>query len=97
MSAVIFSGNSNKKLATDIANLVGIPLSPVEIIRFADSECRVRINEEVEGKDVFIIQSLSNPVDEHLIELLLMGDAAKRGEPTRPIMAKPRMRLAAKD
>jgi len=83
MAPLIFSGNSNKPLATSIAQDLNSTLSSAEIIRFADSECRVRIMEEVEGKDVFVIQSLSNPVDEHLMELLLMGDAIKRGEPRK--------------
>ena len=83
MAALIFSGNSNKPLASKIAETLSVKLSPAEIIRFADSECRVRIEQDVEGRDVFIIQSLSNPVDEHLMELLLMGDAVKRGEPRK--------------
>src|SRR3989344_9482766 len=83
MDSVIFSGNSNPLFAEQIARKLGKQLGKVEIIRFADSECRVLIQEEVEGKDVFIIQSLSNPVDENLMELLLMGDAVKRGEPRK--------------
>src|SRR3989344_8018945 len=83
MESLLFAGNSNKQLAAQIAKELGKNLSPAEIIRFADSECRVRIQEDVEGKDVFIIQSLSNPVDEYLMELLLMGDAVKRAEPRK--------------
>jgi len=83
MNSVIFSGNSNPELSKNIVNQLGMKLGKVEIIRFADSECRVRIEEDVEGKDVFIVQSLSNPVDELLMELLLMGDAVKRGEPRK--------------
>lgn len=80
MSSVIFSGNSNLILAQNLSYETGVPLGKVEIIRFADSECRVRIQEDVEGKDVFILQSLSNPVDEHLMELVLLCDAVKRSE-----------------
>ena len=65
-------------LSRQIASELGVSLGKTEIIRFADSECRVRIEEEVEGKDVFVIQSLSYPVDENLMELLLLGDAVKR-------------------
>lgn len=83
MNSVVFAGNSNPALAKKIVSELGMDLGKAEIIRFADSECRVRVEEEVEGKDVFIIQSLSNPVDEYLMELLLMGDAVKRGEPRR--------------
>src|SRR3989338_1730284 len=83
MNSVVFTGNSNPKLAGSIANGLGLTLGKTEIIRFADSECRVRIEQDIEGKDVFIIQSLSNTVDEYLMELLLMGDAVKRGEPRK--------------
>src|SRR3989344_397485 len=83
MNSVIFSGNSNPELSKNIVNQLGMKLGKREIIRFADSECRVRIEEDVEGKDVFIIQSLSNPVDEYLMEFLLLGDAVKRGEPRK--------------
>lgn len=97
MSSVIFSGNSNPTLASEIASNLGLPLGKVEIIRFADSECRVRIEEDVEGKDVFIIQSLSNPVDERLIELLLMCDAVKRLEPRKIIAVIPYHGYARQD
>lgn len=80
MAAVFFSGNSNPSLVSQVTSQLGIQLGKAEIIRFADSECRVRIEEDVEGKDVFIIQSLANPVDENLMEFLLLGDAVKRGE-----------------
>lgn len=83
MNSIVFAGNSNPTLSKKIVAELGMELGRAEIIRFADSECRVRIEEEVEGKDVFIIQSLSNPVDEYLMELLLMGDAVKRGEPRK--------------
>lgn len=97
MSAVIFSGNSNLKLARAIAGELSTPLGASEIIRFADSECRVRIEEDVEGKDVFIIQSLSNPVDENLMEFLLLGDAAKRGEARKVIAVLPYHGYARQD
>lgn len=97
MDFLLFSGNSNPQLARNIASILGKKLSPVEIIRFADSECRVRIEEDVEGKDVFIIQSLSNPVDENLMELLLMGDAVIRGEPRKMIAVIPYHGYARQD
>lgn len=93
----IFSGNSNKKLAEQIAAELGTDLGKVEIIRFADSECRVRVEEDVEGKDVFVIQSLSNPVDENLMEFLLLGDAMKRGEARRIIAVVPYHGYARQD
>lgn len=97
MDSVIFSGNSNLKLATEIANQLGMTLGKVEIIRFADSECRVRIEEDIEDKTVFIIQSLCNPVDENLMEFLLLGDAVKRGEARKVIAVLPYHGYARQD
>ena len=97
MDAVIFSGNSNPDLASKIASDLKLSLGKAEIIRFADSECRVRIEEDIEGKTVFIIQSLSNPVDEHLMEFLLMGDAVKRQEPKKMVAVLPYHGYARQD
>ena len=97
MNSVIFAGNSNLPLSEKIVSELGMELGRAEIIRFADSECRVRVEEEVEGKDVFIIQSLSNPVDEFLMELLLMGDAVRRGEPRKIIAVIPYHGYARQD
>lgn len=97
MGSVILAGNSNITLADKIASELGMTLGKVEIIRFADSECRVRILEEIEGKNVFIIQSLSNPVDEFLMEFLLMGDAVKRMEPNKIIAVIPYHGYARQD
>lgn len=97
MDSVIFTGNSNPVLAKQIVDHLEASLGKVEIIRFADSECRVLIQEDVEGKDVFIIQSLSNPVDENLMELLLMCDAVKRGEPRKIIAVLPYHGYARQD
>ena len=97
MKPIIFAGNSNPELARNIASHLEMELGHVEIIRFADSECLVRVEEDVEEKDVFIIQSLSNPVDEFLMEFLLMGDAVKRGEPRRMIAVLPYHGYARQD
>jgi len=97
MKPLIFSGSSNTHLANEIAKELNLHLGKVEIVRFADSECRVRIEEDVEGKDVFIIQSLADPVDEHLMELLLMGDAVKRGEARKIIAVLPYHGYARQD
>lgn len=96
-NAMIFSGNSNLPLAQELTSELGTSLNKAEIIRFADSECRVRLEEEVEEKDVFVIQSLSNPVDENLMELLLLGDAAKRGEARKVIAVLPYHGYARQD
>lgn len=73
----LFSGTSNQPLATQIAKLLRTHLGDVEITRFMDNECRVFIREEVSGIHVGIIQSLSAVADQHLVELCLLGSAAK--------------------
>jgi len=74
----IFSGSSNLPLASKIANYIGVGLGKIELGRFADGEVNLRIGETVRGYDVFIVQSTSKPVDENLMELLIMIDAFKR-------------------
>lgn len=97
MKPVIFAGSSNPPLFEEISRQLDISLGKVEITRFADSECRVRILEDVEDRDVFIIQALSNPVDEHLMEFLLLSDAVKRGDPKRIIAVLPYHGYARQD
>lgn len=74
----IFALSSNKKLAQDIADYIGIPLSHCEVSHFADGEININIPETVRGHKVFIIQSTCSPVNEHIMELLIMIDALKR-------------------
>lgn len=74
----IFALSSNKQLAGDIAEFVGIPLSRCEVSRFADGEINIDIPETVRGHKVFVIQSTCAPVNEHYMELLIMIDALKR-------------------
>ncbi|MCD6552021.1 ribose-phosphate pyrophosphokinase [Thermotoga sp.] len=74
----IFAGNSNKPLAEKIAKYLNLQLGDCEVGRFADGEINVRINETVRGHDIFLIQSTSPPVNENLMELLIMIDAFKR-------------------
>ena len=73
----IFSGTSNPMLAESIAKILKKELGNVEITRFIDNECRVFIDENVQGEDVIIVQSLSMIADQHLVELCLLGQAAK--------------------
>ncbi len=75
----LFAGSSNKPLSDKVAKNLGVELGEVEIVRFKDGECRVWIKENVRGKNVFVLESLSNPVDENLMEMALMGDAIERG------------------
>jgi ribose-phosphate pyrophosphokinase len=74
----IFSGSASKKLAGKIAKGLGVELSPVEIFVFPDGEKRIRITENVLGKDCIIVQSASIPPDENYMELFIMIDALKR-------------------
>lgn len=74
----LFSLNSNRPLAEEIAKYVGIPLSNCEIKRFADGEVQINIEESVRGHRVFVVQTTSSPVNENYMELLIMIDALKR-------------------
>ncbi len=79
----IFSGNSNKKLAKEIAEYLSIPVGDATVSQFSDSEIMVQINENVRGSDVFVIQSTCMPVNENIMELLLIIDALKRASAGR--------------
>lgn len=74
----IFSLNSNEPLARELAEEVGVPLGKISVTRFSDGEIQINIEESIRGSDVFIIQSTSSPVNENLMELLIMVDAVKR-------------------
>ncbi len=74
----VFSGNSNRDLAQRIADYLSRPISKAEVGRFSDGEIQVEIGENVRGFDVFVIQSLCPPTNDHLMELLIMADALKR-------------------
>jgi len=74
----IFSLNSNPELAESIAKEVGVPLGKLTVTRFSDGEVQINIEESIRGSDVFVIQSTSSPVNENLMELLIMSDALKR-------------------
>lgn len=74
----VFSLNSNKGLAEQIAKHIGVDLGKCSVDRFSDGEVQINIEESIRGCDVFIIQSTSFPVNEHIMELLIMIDALKR-------------------
>ncbi|CAK1242100.1 ribose-phosphate diphosphokinase [Fructobacillus fructosus] len=74
----LFSLSSNHPLAEKIAAEVGVPLSDISVKRFADGEVQINIEESVRGANVFVIQSTSQPVNDNLMELLIMIDALKR-------------------
>ncbi|MGM7724476.1 ribose-phosphate diphosphokinase [uncultured Metabacillus sp.] len=74
----IFTLNSNPALAKEIADIVGVDLGKSSVTRFSDGEIQINIEESIRGCDVYVIQSTSGPVNEHLMELLIMIDALKR-------------------
>ena len=79
----IFSGSSNPGLAQEICDYLGEPLCDAEISRFSDGEVMFRINENIRGRDVFVIQSTCPPVNDNLMELLIMVDALRRASAHR--------------
>ena len=79
----VFACNSNKTLANAIADKLGLKLGDCEVEKFSDGEISVKINETIRGADVFIIQSTSYPVNDNLMELLIMIDAMKRASAGR--------------
>ncbi|HIU71295.1 MAG TPA: ribose-phosphate pyrophosphokinase [Candidatus Galloscillospira excrementipullorum] len=93
----IFSGNSNRPLAEAIASALGTKLGDVEVGRFSDGEVCVTANESVRGCDTFIVQSTSGPVNDHLMELLVMIDAFKRASAGRITAVMPYFGYARQD
>ena len=79
----ILSGNANPALSHAIADYLGLPLSQMQVSRFADGEIRVRIDESVRGADVFVIQPTCPPTSENIMELLIILDALKRASARR--------------
>ncbi|HYQ48450.1 MAG TPA: ribose-phosphate pyrophosphokinase [Thermodesulfovibrionales bacterium] len=79
----LFSGSANRRLAEEVADTLGISLSDATVSTFSDGEIMIRVNENVRGCDVFVIQSTCVPVNDHLVELLLMVDALKRASAAR--------------
>lgn len=93
----IISGTSNFELAQNIAKYLDVPLTDTEFRRFADNEIFARINENVRGEDVFLIQSTSYPANDHLMELLIAMDALKRASAKRITAVLPYFGYARQD
>ena len=93
----VFTGNANPGLAKDICNLIGIQLGHSEIGHFADGEVSASIYESVRGSDVFIVQSTSSPVNDNLMELLIMVDAMRRASAGRITAVVPYFGYARQD
>lgn len=78
MSFQVFAGSASKELSQRVATILGRDLGRVQLTTFSDGEIRVRFDETVRGKDIFLIQSTSNPADRNLMELMIMTDALRR-------------------
>ncbi len=79
----IFSGTANPELAEAVCDYLGMPLGKIEVFKFSNDNTFVRINENVRQRDVFLMQAFSYPVNDHLMEMLIMIDAAKRASAGR--------------
>ena len=93
----IFACNSNRSLAEAIAKKVGLELGDAVVQKFSDGEISVQINETIRGADVYIIQSTSYPVNDNLMELLIMIDAMKRASAARITAVMPYYGYARQD
>lgn len=94
---LLFSGSSNQALAEKVAGELHIQLGKVDLSRFADGEVRPWIQEDVRDKTVFVMQSLSTPMDEYIMEMALMGDAIRRSAPKTMIAVIPYLGYSRQD
>jgi ribose-phosphate pyrophosphokinase len=79
----VFAGNSNSELAREICSYIGIPLGRAEVFKFSNDNTFVRINESVRENDVFVVQSFSAPINDSIMEMLIMIDTIKRASAGR--------------
>jgi ribose-phosphate pyrophosphokinase len=93
----IFSGSSNQSLTAEIVRNLGVPGGRATVGTFDDGETRIRLEENVRGSDVFVVQSLCCPVDHHVMELLLMVDAVRRSSASRVTAVIPYMGYAKQE
>ncbi|MDT8302650.1 MAG: ribose-phosphate pyrophosphokinase [Sedimentisphaerales bacterium] len=93
----IFSGSSNPTLASDVCKYLGIPLGGAHIERFPDGEKAIRVEDDVRGRDCFVVQSTCKPVDEHLVELLIYLDCLRRASASRITVVIPYFGYARQD
>jgi ribose-phosphate pyrophosphokinase len=94
---IIFSGNSNPALSKEICSYLGLPLGIAQVRRFSDGEVFVELGENVRGRDVFVLQSTCSPVNEQLMELLIIIDALKRASAKRITAVLPYYGYARQD
>jgi ribose-phosphate pyrophosphokinase len=93
----LFTGNANRPLAEEISRNIGLPLSQAEVRTFSDGEIFVEIGENVRGADVFVIQPTCTPVNDHLMELVIMVDALRRASARRITAVVPYYGYARQD
>jgi ribose-phosphate pyrophosphokinase len=93
----VFSGSAHPELAREIAGVLGVGLGQARLRRFPDSEVSFQIDENIRGTDVFIVQPTSNPVDQHLVELMIMIDAFRRSSAARITAVLPYYGYARQD
>jgi len=93
----VFSGRANIPLAERIAQCLGDPLGKCSLVNFPDGEFLARIDEDVRGRDVFVVQPTSQPVNENLMELLIMLDSLRRASPSRVTVVLPYYGYARQD
>src|SRR2546429_3196370 len=93
----LFTGNANRPLAEEIAQYLRVPVADAEVTRFSDGEVYVQVNENVRGADVFVIQPTCPPVNDTLMELLIMIDALKRASAHRITAVLPYYGYARQD
>ncbi len=93
----IFCGSANRELAEEICKFVGVPMGETRLQHFSDGEIHFQLLENVRGADVFLVQPTSFPVDEHLMELLIMIDALKRASAGRITVVIPYYGYARQD
>ena len=94
---IIFSGNSNPVLAKRICDYLGMPLGGAKVKTFSDGEVQIEIDENVRTKTVYVVQSTCRPVNDNLVELLLMIDALKRSSARKVTAVMPYFGYARQD
>ena len=93
----VFTGNANRALAQGVCSRLEIPLGDATVGRFPDGEIEVKINEDVRGRDVFVVQPTCPPVNDSLLELLILVDTLRRASAARVTAVIPYYGYARKD
>ncbi|MBI3615016.1 MAG: ribose-phosphate pyrophosphokinase [Candidatus Omnitrophica bacterium] len=96
-SPILFTGNAHPTFAAAVASCLGVPLGDALVGRFSEGEIRVKVNQNVRGRDVFVIQPTCPPVNDHLMELLILLDALKRASARRITAVLPYYGYARQD